>query len=103
MARKAELELVEVEVRPGRPFKTILDKSKSRTITEIPPGGRFKVSRRAARAFADKLMVVGGKKRPQPKKKGSGGRNRRGPGFLQRLKGRYVVGLNLMVRCLPPI
>ena len=60
-------ELVEVEVRPGKPFRTILKKDKrTRTVVQIPPGGRFTTSRRAARAFADKLKVVKGGRRPKP-------------------------------------
>ncbi len=60
-------EMVEVEVRPGKPFRTILKKDKrTRTVVQIPPGGRFTTSRRAARAFADKLKVVKGGRRPKP-------------------------------------
>ncbi len=64
MARDPDREMVEVEVRPGKIFHTILKQNKAtRTATDHPPGSRLQVSLRAARAFSDRLLIVG---RPVP-------------------------------------
>jgi pyruvate/2-oxoglutarate dehydrogenase complex dihydrolipoamide acyltransferase (E2) component len=64
---KGDSEMVMVEVRPGKPFHTILKKDKARRRSvNLPPGSRFRVNRRQARAFADRLKVVSDPRRQQP-------------------------------------